>query len=487
MEKYCQPKENGLLDVVLEKEAAVTYAGKRKSILDLDRRKTGSKEVVLYVCKHPGCNAVLSVKFLADGKAHLQQLELHNHLPVVNKKDRAQKPVAKNLEEDKRRTESQKSIPGHPHICDCVTVQEGGIAVASSTKQRANPPLPSHIWRIESREVAERLGAGRFRPGPADVVLVCDEAAMHAKELAVRDTLKETPDELAFERLLQDACDISGETVFLLLSKEAPAANGSTSRPSSVLTGRSTRLGAAVLQIDSSERIASIRKNYQTLISLDDKIGSRIFRFKADREFLMMGYCLILTDKKAVSPGYAAAVRFVEETGLHPTLLSEILGEIADAVWAEVLERIPELQAFSSRVISEGSRGFTIGKTPFNLMSLAKNQIVEFHLDFKDAHWTVIVWLHGECVIPEGSSAYRYGSSHFLRMPDLENLICLRIGAGNKGLTLEDLKDAASACGKDAICTLRKELIASGKLELRQTGEGQQAWKDAAVQWRDWL
>ncbi|GIL88586.1 hypothetical protein Vretimale_19086 [Volvox reticuliferus] len=380
-----------------------------------------------------------------------------------------------------------RSIPGHPHICDCVTVQEGGIAVASSTKQRANPPLPSHIWRIESREVAERLGAGRFRPGPADVVLVCDEAAMHAKELAVRDTLKETPDELAFERLLQDACDISGETVFLLLSKEAPAANGSTSRPSSVLTGRSTRLGAAVLQIDSSERIASIRKNYQTLISLDDKIGSRIFRFKADREFLMMGYCLILTDKKAVSPGYAAAVRFVEETGLHPTLLSEILGEIADAVWAEVLERIPELQAFSSRVISEGSRGFTIGKTPFNLMSLAKNQIVEFHLDFKDAHWTVIVWLHGECVIPEGSSAYRYGSSHFLRMPDLENLICLRIGAGNKGLTLEDLKDAASACGKDAICTLRKELIASGKLELRQTGEGQQAWKDAAVQWRDWL
>ncbi|GIL78506.1 hypothetical protein Vretimale_6090 [Volvox reticuliferus] len=240
----------------------------------------------------------------------------------------------------------------------------------------------------------------------------------------------------------------------------------------------------------------------------------------------MMGYCLILTDKKAVSPGYAAAVRFVEETGLHLTLLSEILGEIADAVWAEVLERIPELQAFSSRVISEGSRGFTIGKTPFNLMSLAKNQIVEFHLDFKDAHWTVIVWLHGgegrildgwfgmpafglqfvpttftvavfnaawithgtaECVIPEGSSAYQYGSSHFLRMPDLENLICLRIGAGNKGLTLQDLKDAASACGKDAICTLRKELIASGKLELRQTGEGQQAWKAAAVQWRDWL
>ncbi|GIL86875.1 hypothetical protein Vretimale_15580 [Volvox reticuliferus] len=163
------------------------------------------------------------------------------------------------------------------------------------------------------------------------------------------------------------------------------------------------------------------------------------------------------------------------------------------------------------------------------MASLAKNQIVEFHLDLKDAYWTVIVWLHGgegpirggwfglpafglqflpstltvavfnaasithgtaPCVIPEGSSACRFGSSHFLRMPDLENLICLRIGADSNDLTLEDLRDAAANAkgrvGRKAISTLRKELIACGRAEFRQSGGGQQAWRDAAVQWRDW-
>ncbi|GIL91913.1 hypothetical protein Vretimale_18636 [Volvox reticuliferus] len=242
----------------------------------------------------------------------------------------------------------------------------------------------------------------------------------------------------------------------------------------------------------------------------------------------MMGYCLILTDEKAVSPGYAAAIRFEDAAELHPNLLSDILGEIADEVWAEVLERIPELAAFSSRVISDGSRGFTIGKTPFNMMSLAKNQTVRFHLDIKDAHWTVIIWLHGgegrilegwfgmpafglkflpttftvavfnaasithgtaQCDIPDDSSACRFGSSHFLRMPDLENLICLRIGANSEGLSLQDLKDAASSCGKDksAICSLRKELIARGKMDWKASEGGQLAWKDAAVQWKDWI
>ncbi|GIL97733.1 hypothetical protein Vretimale_3296, partial [Volvox reticuliferus] len=34
----------------------------------------------------------------------------------------------------------------------------------------------------------------------------------------------------------------------------------------------------------------------------DEKIGSRILRFKSKRDFLMLGYCLILADRKAVSP-----------------------------------------------------------------------------------------------------------------------------------------------------------------------------------------
>ncbi|GIL76960.1 hypothetical protein Vretifemale_6515 [Volvox reticuliferus] len=541
MERFCKPKENGVIDIILGKEAAEKFAGHRKPIWNLTQRKRAvdGKRVVYYECDSPDCKAVLSLTFLEDSKVHLQQLEIHNHLPVFTKKKREQSLVAAGICQGKQHPEEggEKIIPGHPHVCDCVTVREGGVAEPSSIAQRVNPPLPTHVRRVVSPRVVDRLAAGRFNPGPGDVVLVCEEAAMRAEELAVRNNLKETPPALAFERLLQDACDITGETVFLLLSKEADAADGSATQPSSLgqaqprslLTGQSTRLGAAFLQVGSLERIASIRKNYQTLISLDEKIGSRIKRFKSERDFLMLGYCLILTDQKAVGPGYAAAVRFEDEAELHPSLLSDILGKIADDVWAEVLERIPELEAFSSKVISEGSRGFTIGRTPFNMASLAKNQIVEFHLNLRDAHWTVLVWLHGgegpiqegwfglpafglqflpttltvavfnaasithgtaPCVIPEGSSACRFGSSHFLRMPDLENLICLRIGADSNGLTLQDLRDAAAnangKAGRRAISTLRKELIASGRAEFRQSGGGQQAWRDAAVEWRDW-
>ncbi|GIM14517.1 hypothetical protein Vretimale_17449 [Volvox reticuliferus] len=162
------------------------------------------------------------------------------------------------------------------------------------------------------------------------------------------------------------------------------------------------------------------------------------------------------------------------------------------------------------------------------MMSLAKNRIVQFHMDINDAHWTLIVWLHGgigpiingcfglpalglrflpttltvalfnaasithgteECIIPEGSSACRFGSSHFLRTPDLENLICLRLGAESKGLTLEELKEAAGARGASAssICALRTELIAAGKAEFRLDTDGQKAWKDPAVDWRDYV
>ncbi|GIM14003.1 hypothetical protein Vretimale_17007, partial [Volvox reticuliferus] len=152
------------------------------------------------------------------------------------------------------------------------------------------------------------------------------------------------------------------ESVILLLSKETPLASTSTSLPTSLLAGRSTRIGAAVIQVENQERIASIRRNYQTLVTLDKKIGSRISRFKSNRQFLMTGHCLILTDQKAVSPGYAAAIRFEGEAELHPGLLSDLLGQIADEVWAEVLAKIPELAAFSSRVISEKTRGYTIGK-----------------------------------------------------------------------------------------------------------------------------
>ncbi|GIM14002.1 hypothetical protein Vretimale_17006, partial [Volvox reticuliferus] len=97
---------------------------------------------------------------------------------------------------------------------------------------------------------------------------------------------------------------------------------------------------------------------------------------------------------------------------------------------------------------------------------------------------------HGtmECSIPAGSSACRFGSSHFLRMPDLENLVCLRLGAESSGISLEELKDMAAKArqksAKGKVCALRSELIAAGKAEL--VDGDVEAWKDPAVQWRPW-
>ncbi|GIM15641.1 hypothetical protein Vretimale_18400, partial [Volvox reticuliferus] len=513
MESSSKPNSNEKIDLELERNAALSFAGRKKVFFDLLKRKQvyNGKQIFCYYCKYPGCDVVLTLTPVDDNKIHVQQLDIHRHpIPEYNWHKRT------------------RYIPNHPYVFDQVSVSTDGLTVAISACQRLNPLLPSHISRIESGRTAAVLADGRFRLASSDIVLVCNEQAMLAKEESVRNAVRNNTPEQAFRLLFDDLVDVTDETVFLLLSKETPMACTSTSLPTSILAGWSTRLGAAILQVDNQERISSIRSNYQNLITLDTKIASRIKRFDSDRrQFLMTGHCLILTDQKAVSPGYAAAVRFEHEAEFHPGLLSDLLGRIADDVWAEVLAKIPELAAFSSCVISDKTRGYTIGKTLFNIMSLTKNLKVPLHTDINDAHWTLVIWMHGgvgpilngwfgipalglrflpttmtvavfnaaalthgttECSIPVGTSACRFGSSHFLRMPDLANLVCLRLGAQSSGINLQELKEMAASArlksAKDEVSALRAELIAAGKAEMLNGSV--EAWKDPAVQWRAW-
>ncbi|GFR50624.1 hypothetical protein Agub_g12712, partial [Astrephomene gubernaculifera] len=483
--------------------------------------------VVTRQCTAAGCRGTLRTFVVADVPAGVRWCAEHNAhsnvscLEVNSKRDRACVAATMQMAEAAGASSDSGVLCGIrrlPHAVDKavvgIDIEHGDVTELLLSCAR-NPPLRE--WQVEfhRREAAMKLlvrhGAA---VSPNVLVFAVGEDTLEQQQAAFGARQQHMTWDGELLEMLDALHDVTGRELVVMLNSASgsamPAAIASAGAAASgsgisgargVFAGREQCVAAVVLQCVDPAVICRLRELYE-LASLMRGMFSTVVRHQGDGQHVvsMAGNALILTDQKAIAPGYACQVLQRTTARLSPTAADKALRELCEEVWGWAVQRLPLLAKYRQEFLTELGQGMCLGACAASHVAMTDNASVELHLDGNDGPLSLILWLHGgsgqlrggsfcmpglgvrlvplDCTMvvlctsrvwhgtaplaasSRGGSSHssansssrppiRVGSSHFIRVPDVTQLLYIEAAAGGRQAMEERqaqvLRDVAAA------------------------------------------
>ncbi|GIM10705.1 hypothetical protein Vretimale_14281, partial [Volvox reticuliferus] len=255
------------------------------------------------------------------------------------------------------------------------------------------------------------------------------------------------------------AAAVEALTADMLQAAAAPAAPAvAADKPPRI------KVAAIIHQVIEEEITADIHRLYGILIQQirEKTVSQGRTSHTNGQRFYCVGKVFIQTDRTSVSPGYRKLKGQCDDA---------LIAEMADTIWKYACGIAPFLAKYKADGLKGEHPELLLGRSGWNVYAIAHNACVELHLDSKDGLWSIIIWIHtgkgaieggafclpgfgvrfipgtltmailnardyvhgtAPLTIPAGSSAKRWGSSFFLRVRDLQQLMELQEGLEEK-------------------------------------------------------